>query len=194
MRSKNNMFHRLSSFFHRISSGPVTLAALIIFSLFVGLILPGQSVQMEAIAHGAGSPDTSFFYSKDDLYRMADAYGEAGRAAYVRVRFTFDLVWPLVYFFFLGISLSWSLTRATPEGNRWHKLNLFAVFGWLFDMLENIAASAVMLNYPNHTPVLDSLTPIFTLIKWFFVNGSFVILILALLIALWRRTRSVRQV
>ncbi len=188
------MFSRFSTFFHRISSGPVTLAALVIFSLFVGLILPGQSVKMETIAHGAGSPDTSFFYSKDDLYRMADAYGETGRAAYVRVRFTFDLVWPIVYLFFLGTSLSWSLARALPDGNRWRKLNLFAIFGWLFDMFENIAASIVMLNYPRHTPVLDSLTPIFTLIKWLFVGGGFVILILALLIALWRRTWSVRQV
>ena len=149
------MLPRLSSFFHRISSGSVTLAALVIFSLFVGLILPDQSAQMETITHGAGSPDTSFFYSKDDLYRMADAYGEAGRAAYVRVRFTFDLIWPLVYLFFLGTSLSWSLARALPEGNRWRMLNLFAVFGWLFDMLENIAASVVMLNYPSHTVVLD---------------------------------------
>jgi len=184
------MFPRLSSLFHRLSRGPVTLAALVIFSLFIGLILPGQSAQMETITHGAGSPDTSFFYSKDDLYRMADAYGEAGRAAYVRVRFTFDLVWPLVYLFFLGTSLSWSLASALPEGNRWRILNLFAVFGWLFDMLENIAASIVMLNYPRHTPVLDSLTPIFTLIKWFFVGGSFVILVTAFFAAVWKAIRS----
>jgi hypothetical protein len=184
------MLPRLSSFFHRLSSGSVTLAALIAFSLFVGLILPGQSAQMERITHGAGSPDTSFFYSKDDLYRMAGAYGEAGRAAYVRVRFTFDLVWPLVYLYFLGTSLSWSLARALPEGNRWRMLNLTAVFGWLFDMLENIAASVVMLNYPSHTPVLDLLTPIYTLIKWFFVGGSFVILIPVFLIAVWKVIRS----
>jgi hypothetical protein len=184
------MFPCLSSLFHRLSSGPVTLAALVIFSLFIGLILPDQSAQMETITHGAGSPDTSFFYSKDDLYRMADAYGEAGRAAYVRVRFTFDLVWPLVYLFFLGTSLSWSLARALPEGNRWRILNLFAVFGWLFDMFENIAASAVMLNYPSHTPVLDSLTPIFTLLKWFFVNGSFIILAPVFFIGLWRQLRK----
>ena len=188
------MLPRLPSFFHHLSSGPVTLAAFITFFLFIGLIMPGQSARMEAITHGAGSPDTSFFYSKDDLYRMADAYGEAGRAAYVCVRFTFDLIWPLVYLFFLGTSLSWSLARVLAEGNRWRMLNLFPAFGWLFDMLENIAASVVMLNYPSRTPVVDSLTPIFTLLKWFFLNGSFVILVLALLFALWRRTRPVRQV
>jgi hypothetical protein len=127
--------------------------------------------------------------SKDDLYRMADAYGEMGRAAYVRVRFTFDLVWPLVYLFFLGTSLSWSLARALPEGNRWRMSNLFAVFGWLFDMLENIAASIVMLNYPNHTPVLDALSPVFTFLKWVFIGGSFVILVPVFLVAAWKMIR-----
>jgi len=128
--------------------------------------------------------------SKDDLYRMADAYGEMGRAAYVRVRFTFDLVWPLVYLFFLGTSLSWSLARALPEGNRWRMSNLFAVFAWLFDMLENIAASIVMLNYPNHTPVLDALSPVFTFLKWVFIGGSFVILVPVFLVAAWKMIRS----
>jgi len=121
---------------------------------------------------------------------MADAYGEMGRAAYVRVRFTFDLVWPLVYLFFLGTSLSWSLARALPEGNRWRMSNLFAVFGWLFDMLENIAASIVMLNYPNHTPVLDALSPVFTFLKWVFIGGSFVILVPVFLVAAWKMIRS----
>ena len=180
------MLHRVSSLLYKISTGRVTIVALVIFLFFVSVILPDQSTKMESVAHGAGSPDTSFFYSKDDLYRMADIYGETGRAAYVRVRFTFDLVWPLVYLFFLGTSLSWSLARALPEDNRWRMLNLFAALGWFFDMLENIGASLVMINYPTHTPVIDSLTPIFTLIKWFFVNGSFAILILALILALRR--------
>jgi hypothetical protein len=144
---------------------------------------------METITHGAGSPDTSFFYSTDDLYRMADAYGEMGRAAYVRVRFTFDLVWPIVYLFFLGTSLSWSLARALPEGNRLRMLNLFPAFGWLFDMLENIAASAVMLNYPSHTLIVDVLSPVFIFLKWVFIGGSFVILVPAFLAALWRQLR-----
>jgi hypothetical protein len=42
-----------------------------------------------------------------------------------------------------------------------------------------------MVNYPQPTFLLASLTPIFTLIKWIFVNGSFVILVPALLVALW---------
>lgn len=181
------MLPRLSSFFHRLSSGSVTLAALVIFFLFTGLILPNQARKLESVTHGAGSPDTSFLYLKADLYRMADAYGEVGRATYVRVRFTFDLIFPIVYVFFLITSISWLLTCALPEGNRWRMLNLFPTLGWFFDMLENIGASAVMSRYPHHTPIIDTLTPIFTLLKWFFVSGSFIILLAALILFLWKR-------
>lgn len=183
------MLTRFSSLIYRLARGPVTLAALIIFLLFVSLVMPKQAAQAETYSRDAGSPDMSFFYSADDLYRMADSYGETGRAAYVRARFTFDVIWPLVYLFFLGASISWSLARALSEGNRWRMLNLFPVLGWLFDLLENIAASVVMLNFPSHVPVAEALTPIFTLIKWFFVGGSFVILVPAFLAAVLRVIR-----
>ncbi|MCJ7434935.1 MAG: hypothetical protein MUO77_15745 [Anaerolineales bacterium] len=184
------MLPRFSLIMYRLARGPVTLAALVIFLLFVSLVMPKQAAQAETYSRDAGSPDMSFFYSADDLYRMADSYGEAGRAAYVRARFTFDVIWPIVYLFFLGTSLSWALVRALSEGNHWRMLNLFPAFGWLFDLLENIAASAVMLNFPSHIPVVDLLTPIFTSIKWFFVGGSFVILVPAFLVAVWRVIQS----
>ena len=186
------MLSQFSFAFYRFSRGPLTLAALIIFLLFTATVLPSQARKAEVYSGEAGSPDASLFYTNADLYRMAKAYGETGRAAYVRARWTFDVIWPLVYLFFLVTSLSWTLARAVPGGSRWRLLNLFPVFGWLFDLLENISASAVMIRYPQPTPLIDALTPILTLIKWFFVNGSFIILIPALLIALWNWLHSRR--
>ena len=74
--------------------------------------------------------------------------------------------------------------------SRWRSLNLFPVFGILFDYLENISTSIVMANYPQQTFLFDTLAPIFTLVKWFFVNGSFVILIPASVIAVWNWVRA----
>ena len=74
----------------------VALLALVVFLLFTALVLPAQSAQAEAQFAGVGSPDTSFWYTPDDLYRMAEAYGAQGRPAYNRARFTFDIAWPLV--------------------------------------------------------------------------------------------------
>ena len=171
------MLNKLSYKLYQFSSGLVTLLGLLIFALFIGFVLPQQANRAEAVSQGAGSPDMSYFYSSTDLYTMAETYGAEGRAAYVHARFTFDLIFPITYLYFLATSISWVMMRAVPNTNsRWRLLNLFPVFGTLFDYLENISASAVMLNYPQHTPVVDMLAPVFTLAKWFFVNGSFVIL------------------
>jgi hypothetical protein len=185
------MLNELSNKVYQFSNGRVTLLGLLIFALFVGFVLPQQANRAEAVSQGAGSPDMSYFYSSTDLYNMAETYGAEGRAAYVHARFTFDLVFPLTYLFFLATSISWVMRRAVPDANsRWRLLNLFPVFGVLFDYLENISTSAVMLNYPEHTPILDLLAPIFTLVKWIFVNGSFVILVPALLVAVWKWVRG----
>jgi len=185
------MLNKLSIKLYQFSSGFITLLGLLIFAVFVAFVLPQQAERAEAVSQGAGSPDMSYFYSRADLYDMAETYGAEGRAAYIRARFTFDLVFPLTYLFFLATSISWVMLRAVPDANsRWRLLNLFPVFGALFDYLENISASVVMLNYPQHTPILDSLTPLFSLVKWFFVNGSFVVLALALLFAFWKWVRD----
>jgi len=181
------MFKTFSGWLYRVSTGWVALGALVIFLIFSALVLPAQSTQAEASGGGAGSPDMSFFYSRDDLYRMAAAYGERGRAVYVRARFTFDLIWPLVYTLFLATALSWLFKRAFPAGSTWRLANLAPVLGALLDYLENVSASLVMLRYPNPTPVVDVLVPIFTLVKWIFVGGSFALLGLGAIAGIWHR-------
>ncbi len=185
------MLKSVSDKLFSIANGRVTLASLILFAVFIGYILPAQAAKAEAYSHSAGSPDSLFFYSAADLYQMAEVYGPEGRAAYVQTRVTFDMVWPLAYLFFLGAALSWSLGRALPAGNRWRLLNLFPVLGWLFDMCENLATSVVMLTFPKET-FFASLAPLFTPLKWFFVNGSFLILIPAFLAAWWAGRRQDR--
>jgi hypothetical protein len=183
------MLKRSSGWLHRISTGPVVLAALIIFLLFTALVLPRQSRSAEAVSGGAGSPDTSFFYSAGDLYGWAAAYGPAGRAAYVRARFTFDVIWPLVYTVFLATAISWTFARAFPPDSRWQRANLVPLLAALFDLLENLSTSLVMARYPAQTPAAAVLAPIFTAAKWLFVSGSLVLLVVGGVAAARRRIR-----
>jgi hypothetical protein len=98
---------QLSAWLCRVSNAWVALSAVLIFLLFTALVLPAQSSLAETTSGEAGSPDMSFWYSAGDLYRMAEAYGPSGRAAYVKARFTFDVAWPLVYTLFLCATISW---------------------------------------------------------------------------------------
>lgn len=184
------MWKRLSDWIHRVSRGRVALAALVIFLLFTALVLPGQASQTEAYTTDAGSPDQSFYYRAGDLYQWAEAYGEEGRAAYVRARFTFDLIWPIVYALFLATAISWVNRRAFGADSPWQRANLAPVLGLLFDYLENASASLVMIRYPAATPVADVLAGLFTTVKWVFVSGSFVLLAAGVAVGLWRRVRT----
>ena len=125
------------------------------------------------------------------LFRsMASSYGEEGRAAYIQARFTFDLIWPLVYGLFLATGISWTFRKAFSEGSRWGLANIAPILGVLFDYLENLSTSLVIARYPDSTPVIDWLAPTFTMLKWLFVGGSFVLLIFGVLMAIFRRVSA----
>lgn len=176
---------RISEWLNRFSSGRVTLIAVIIFVLFSALVLPGQSARSTEQAGGERSPDLSLYYSADDLYQMAEDYGGAGREAYIRARYTFDIAWPLVYTFFLVTTISWIYSRTFPPESWWRRANLAPILAMIFDLLENLSTSLVMYRFPERTPVVDSLATVFTSLKWIFVAGSFVLLIVGIVIGLW---------
>ena len=170
----------LSNALNKISPGWVTLTGLIVFVLFSVLVLPQQSSKADGGGEDVGSPDLSIYYSTDQLYDMAAAYGESGRADYIQARFTFDIIWPIVYGVFLVTSISWLTSQGFKKSSVFQNANLVPVFGVLFDFLENVSTSLVMYRYPIKTPVVDIIAPLFTTIKWFLVGGSFILLVLGL--------------
>ncbi len=187
------MIKRVSDWLTKISTGWITLSALIIFVLFSALVLPNQASKAEAETGDAGGPDTSLFYAPDDLYQWAKAYGAAGRAAYIRARFTFDVIWPLVYTLFLVTAISWVYSKAFRAGSRWQRLNLMPILGAAFDLLENTSTSIVMGRYPDQTPLIDMLAPVFTLLKWVLIGTSFASLVIGVGAGLWRWARKENQ-
>ena len=175
----------LSNLLINLSNSWAAMAGLVVFALFMITVLPGQST-----GGMQSSPDTSLYYSADQLYRMAETYGPDGRQAYIQARFTFDLIWPLVYTFFLLTALSYLGRLAFPAGSSWRLVNLLPLVGVLFDYLENIATSLVMARYPLATPVVAELAGVFTLLKWLFIGLSFLVLVSWLAIAIWRKFSS----
>ena len=185
------MISRLSHFINKKSTTPVTIAALIIFVLFTALVLPSQANSADEYGGDSRSPDLSLFYSPTYVHDLAAEYGEAGREAYVRTRFTFDIVWPLVYTLFLSTSISWLFMRVFPRGSKWRLMNTAPLGAMILDLLENISSSLVMLSYPNPAVIAGWLAPVFTLLKWSLVGISFLLLLTgaALYILKWIRYR-----
>ena len=180
------MIKRFSIWLYRVSTGKITLICLIIFLLFSALVLPAQTAGADALGEDVGSPDLSFFYTTQDLYDMAEGYGEEGREAYIRARFTFDLIWPVMYTLFLTTAISWLFIRAISPYSWLRMTNFVPILGMIFDYLENLSTSIVMARYPAQTAIIDSLAPFFTLFKWIFIAGSFVLLVVGVALALAR--------
>lgn len=170
------MLEKLSSGMRRFSTGWVALLGLAVFVVFTITVLPAQSAQAERSTGGANVPDLSFYYSAEQLYGMAESYGAEGRDEYIRARFTFDLVWPLVYGFFLVTSLSWLSGRALQDESRWGMANLLPLAGIVFDYLENISTSLVMLRYPQECWLAANFAGVATTLKWACIGISFVFL------------------
>ncbi len=183
---------KLSKWLYQISSGWMTLGAVVIFILFAVLVLPGQSARGQSQGGDTGSPDLSIYFSAEKLYEMAEAYGEQGRADYIRERFTFDLIWPLVYTFFLVTTISWVFKRSFTSQNSWQRVNLLPLLGMTCDYLENISTSLVIYRYPAQTLIIDWLAGIFTTMKWLLIGGSFVVLVIGIIIAIRRWIRKDR--
>lgn len=178
----------LSEWLYEKSRLSVFLVALLIFLLFLGIILPREATRLESIAGITDSPDTSLFYTPSYLYDLAQEYGEEGRAYYIRSRFTFDLIWPLAYLFFLVTSLSFTF-HSVHAKSFWRILNILPFGGLIFDYLENIMVSLVMYRYPLSSSLPAFFAPLFTLVKWIFIGGSFLFLLVGwgLLFSRWLR-------
>jgi hypothetical protein len=181
------ILRKTSRYFINISKTRASLVALVLFFLFIIFILPGQSAAAKVYSGEAGSPDLSLYYSSSDIYKMAEQFGGAGRLAYVQARFSFDLIFPIVYGFFLITSISWFLGKLTITASHLRILNLVPAAGILFDFLENISASIVIIRFPMTSPVFATLAPFFTFTKWVFVGGSFILLLIMGMIYLLKK-------
>ena len=173
--------------------GWMAIAAAVLFALFTAVVLPAQADAGAFYTVRYAAPDTSLWYSPDDLYAAAEEWGPDGRAAYVYARVTFDVIWPLVYGAFLVTTLAWVWARGTGPGSRWRRVALLPVVAVALDYAENICTATVMARYPARTPVLAELAPFFTAGKWLTLAASFVLLAIGVIVAVVARFRRRRS-
>jgi hypothetical protein len=187
------MVRSFSEWIHKISSGRVVLLTIFVMLLFVSIVLPNQAEKSLQETGSARSPDTSFFYQIDELYQIAEEYGEEGRQAYIRSRWTFDLLFPLVYTAFLTVGVSWFLNQSGDLPQVWRLSNLLPILGCGFDYLENGAASWLMAIYPEKLTGLAQATAALSLLKWVLIGMAFLVYFLSAIsiFASWIKKRKV---
>lgn len=172
-------------------SWSITGLSTVIFVLFTLLVLPRVSAYTAITLGGAGYPDTTLLYTGKELYNIAERYGPEGRRLYVQIRWTFDLVWPLVYSVFfttLVISLTNDITH-----NIVRKLYIIPLLALVFDFTENSFATLVMLTYPKELIFLGTLTSYVSLIKWLLIGVIIIGAVMVLIYVLVQRIRLFKR-
>jgi hypothetical protein len=163
------------------------LLVLFIFAIFTATILPAEAIRGVEVGL-TQSIDTSILYSVDDLYTIISGYSREVRFAYIYQRFTFDLIWPLVYGAFIVVTTAYLLVKIKVK--RINSLIYFPLAAVGLDFLENISVSILMFIYPLRINALALLASIFTTLKWITLSYSFIQIIILIVVLLIIKTKK----
>jgi hypothetical protein len=164
----------MSRFFNFLARPLVFGVSVAVLAVFMATILPAKAADAALYTPAGASFDTSFFYTPAQAIERVGLYSPEARAAYVYDRWTFDLVWPLVYGFFLLSGWAFGLSCLLLENTGgWYR----GCFAWLlvpamaviFDLIENTAVTVLMLAYPASPFTAAVVASAGTLIKWILV-------------------------
>jgi NAD dependent epimerase/dehydratase family enzyme len=134
-----------------------------LFALAVGAFLaenllhfPLSVSYMTKLAGGAPILDMRPIYTPQEAHRLLETLGQTGRAAYLQLLWSIDLVLPALFGLFLSAAIRRGIFRA------WRSVPLL---GAAFDYAENIAITILLLRYPQQSPVLVWAASFFTAVK-----------------------------
>lgn len=185
------MLNKISEKFHSWAKGRWVLVMLVADLLMMGYVMPLAAGIMAFAANNSVLPlDLMFFYTPEEAFAMIDKYAEAGRAIYLKIELSADILYPIVYTLFYGLLLSWIFQRAFKPSSNIQKWNVMPVGAWFFDMLENAGIISMLVMYPSKPTVMAWLTMIFGSLKWGFAFLSIGLVLVGLVRAAMNRFRK----
>lgn len=172
IKAYNNI---MKSMLNKILLHPgLILATWFVFVFFMVVILP--AVSMATFERGlTESIDTNFAFNPILIYQIVEAYGVEGRAYYIWQRWTFDLIWPIVY----GLPLFVTLNRFIALQMPFRKWIVFLpLFASSLDYLENIIFTVLVSLFPIEIPGLALLGVSVSALKWVALMTSMIVVII----------------
>jgi hypothetical protein len=127
------------------------------------LSFPLSVPYMKSLAGGAPILDMRPGYTPAAVYQLFDALGAVGRSAYLKLLWSLDVLLPALF----GLFLSAAMRRGALRKWSW-----VPFVGSAFDYAENIAITALLLQYPVQLPALAYVAATFTVVKLaFYATG-----------------------
>ncbi|MDH4023749.1 MAG: hypothetical protein OEV14_11550 [Gammaproteobacteria bacterium] len=176
----NARWQTLSNRLDRLSSGWTIALAIGVYTLYLAVVMPAQSIESQAYAGDWGGPDRHFFYTPDELYAQVATWGAAGRQHYINFRLGLDIGFALAYAAFLITITSVAGRRAWPGDARRQCLNLVALIPMACDLVENALGIGLVATFPVRLDAVAWLTAGVTALKWLSLALAHVVMLYAL--------------
>jgi hypothetical protein len=175
------MLEKLSEKFHAWAKGWRVIILFIADALMMGYVMPVAAGIMALAANNSVLPlDLMFFYTPDKAFDMLEKYGAAGRAIYLKIELTADIIYPIIYTLFYALLISWLFQRGFKSDSPMQKWNVMPMGAWLFDLLENVGAVSMVSMYPAQSPILAWITMLIGTLKWAFALVSIGLILVGL--------------
>jgi hypothetical protein len=134
---------------------------------YVGCIsyLSAADKRITALSGGLGVPDLLHGFTADELHARFDAFGDEGRAIYLRAELV-DLLYPLAYGFFFAFLIALAARRVLRDDSPWRLLCLLPLAATFLDYLENTCFFTLLLRWPTRLDTVARLASAFNIGKW----------------------------
>ena len=206
-RKDNQMLIRLGRQIERAASLGAVFVLFIFLLPFNLLLFPARGQRLEQyLGYKANVLDARLYYTPEQAYLYISDLNPPGRQLYALSELTLDLLYPLLYGSFLGLSLASIYSRLFPLGRFLPSLPLLStqaafsaaapplrcspapwlpcflpllpLAGALADLGENLIITVLLLAYPIALYWLVYLANLFTLLKWLAVLLSIFLILL----------------
>lgn len=184
------MLQNLSNKFYQWAKGWLVLVLLVLDGFFAGFVMPLIGGMMQGGQGGIQPLDLMMFATPDKLFAMIANYGESTRIFYRNVELTADIMYPLVYLFAFGLTISWLFERGVAPKSQMRKLNLLPLAAFVFDMFENAVIVTLLSIFPSQPMALGWLLFLLTSVKWLFAFGSIAMMLVGLVMAIRNRFKK----
>jgi hypothetical protein len=185
------MLDKLSKTFHAWAKGWRVIILFLADALMMGYVMPVAGGILALAANNSVMPlDLMFFYTPEKAFNMIEKYGEAGRAIYIKIELSADIIYPIIYTLFYALLISWLFQRGFKPDSKMQKWNVMPMGAWFFDLLENVGTVSMVSVYPSQPAILAWITMLFGSLKWAFAFVSIGLVLLGLVRAAINRFRK----
>lgn len=170
------MLTKLSNRFYAGTRGWLIVLVFVALVVFMMVTLPG----LTAVSNNIEGLDTMFFYTPEEAFANVAAYSAAARQTINSFHLTVDIVNPILYSAFLIMTISWLFQHGFAPESKMRPLNVIPLGALLFDVLENIFITIMMLVYPAQPKWVAWLATASTMAKFSFIYASLAMVLVGL--------------